>query len=93
MMARDEIKMSVRQVPRLYMYEGMCLIGLQVTVMKSVRVKWQKPQRSKVLFMTERGYWLAVVLWSHRILYLCLHPDICEESKNEQPHGRGLLYK
>ena len=55
-----EMKRTVRQLPRLYRCEAMCLIGLQVTVMKSFRNKW--PQRSIVLFMIETGYWLAVVL-------------------------------
>lgn len=35
-----EVKRTVRQLPRLYRCEAMCLIGLQVTVMKSFRNKW-----------------------------------------------------
>ena len=50
-----EMKRTVRQLPRLYRYEVMCLIGLLVTVMKSFRHKW--PQRSIVLFMIEGIGW------------------------------------
>lgn len=53
MIAAIEIKRIVSQVSK---YEEVCLIGLYVTVMKTSRAKWQKPQRTMTFFMIEVAY-------------------------------------
>lgn len=98
--AEVEMKRTVRQLPRLYRYEVMCLVGLLATVMKRFRNKW--PQSSIVLFVIERGYWLTVVLEIIRSPSLCLY-SLCLYSmslllyvgnmKMSSLHCRELLYK
>lgn len=93
--AEVEMKRTVRQLPRLYRYEVMCLVGLLATVMKRFRNKW--PQRSIVLFMIERGYWLTVVLEIIRSPSLCLYFMslllYVGNMKMSSLHCRELLYK